>query len=241
MITKAEKFWDKQAERFKNSESQSDAINKDIIARTRKHLNINDTVLDFGCATGTQTIDLAGGVKHIHGLDFSSEMIRYALLKKEESNIVNVSFSIGTLTDDSFEKSPFDKVVAGDILHLLADSEKVICRIHELLKPGGIFISITACMKDKMTLSKRLEVTAEGRDANISPAYSPDGRVITFRVTNEAYRRDQQKMKQTYNEKEGDKRPVWVMNTDGSNVRIAEVLHYQCAMDGSRAEIRNLR
>ncbi|MBK7626073.1 MAG: methyltransferase domain-containing protein [Bacteroidales bacterium] len=83
MITKAEKFWDKQAVAFKNSESQSDAINKDIIARIRKHLSINDNVLDFGCATGTKTIELAGGVKHIHGLDLSSEMIRYALIKKK--------------------------------------------------------------------------------------------------------------------------------------------------------------
>lgn len=71
-----------------------------------------------------------------------------------------------------------------------------------------------------------------------SPAYSPDGNFITFRVTNEAYWRDTKKMKQTYDEKAGDKRPVWIMNVDGRNARILEVLHYQCAMDGSRAEMK---
>lgn len=160
MITKAEKFWDKQAAAFKNSESQSDAINKDIIARIRKHLSINDNVLDFGCATGTKTIELAGGVKHIHGLDLSSEMIRYALIKKDDSITENVSFSKGTLSDDDFEKSSFDKIIAGAILHLLEDSEKVIRRIHELLKPGGLFISTTGCMKEKMVPGKRFEVTS---------------------------------------------------------------------------------
>ena len=44
-------------------------------------------------------------------------------------------------------------------------------------------------------------------------------------------------MKQTYDEKAGDKRPVWIMNADGTNAKIVEVLHYQCAMDGSRAVV----
>ena len=70
-----------------------------------------------------------------------------------------------------------------------------------------------------------------------SPSYSPDGSFITFRVTNEAYWRDSQKMKQVYDEKAGDKRPVWIMNSDGSDARMVETLHYQCAMDGSRAEV----
>jgi TolB protein len=72
-----------------------------------------------------------------------------------------------------------------------------------------------------------------------SPSYSPDGGFITFRVTNEAYWRDTKKMKQVYDEKAGDKRPVWVINVDGTDARIVEVLHYQCAMDGSRAEVCN--
>ncbi|AEI49993.1 TolB family protein [Runella slithyformis] len=71
-----------------------------------------------------------------------------------------------------------------------------------------------------------------------SPAFSPDGKFITFRVTNEAYWRDAKKMKLTYDEKAGDKRPIWVINSDGSTPQMVEVLHYQCAMDGSRAEIK---
>jgi TolB protein len=70
-----------------------------------------------------------------------------------------------------------------------------------------------------------------------SPSYSPDGEYITFRVTNEAYWRDSKKMKQVYDEKAADKRPVWIMKADGSDSRIVEALHYQCAMDGSRADV----
>jgi 2-polyprenyl-3-methyl-5-hydroxy-6-metoxy-1,4-benzoquinol methylase len=159
MISKTEKFWDKNAKRFDYSERQSEPVDKEIISKTRIHLNINDNVLDFGCATGTKTIELAKGTKHIHGLDISTEMIRIAIKKKDDANIMNISFSKGTIFDDEFEKSYFDKVIAYDIIHLLEDSEKVIRRIHELLKPGGLFISTTACMKDKMDFKSRFEVT----------------------------------------------------------------------------------
>jgi ubiquinone/menaquinone biosynthesis C-methylase UbiE len=159
MISKAEKFWDKQAKRYDLTERQFEQVNKEVNIKTRKYLHKNDNVLDFGCATGTKTIELARGAKHIHGLDISTEMIREATRKKDEANIMNISFSHGTLFDDDIERSSFDKIIAYAIIHLLEDSEKVIQRIHELLKPGGLFISITACMKDKMAFKNRLEVT----------------------------------------------------------------------------------
>jgi TolB protein len=101
----------------------------------------------------------------------------------------------------------------------------------------GEIAEIFSCNADGSDLRQLTDI----KQISSSPAYSPDGRIITFRVTNEAYWRDVKKMKQTYDEKAGDKRPVWVMNVDGSNVRIVEVLHYQCAMDGSRAEIFNIK
>jgi len=159
-MNKTQKFWDKQAKRYDYSERQFEAVFKKIIAKTRKHLNINDNVLDFGCATGTKTIELAGGTKHIHGLDISPEMINEANKKKDETNITNISFSQGTIFNDDFEKASFDKIISYGVIHLLDDSEKVIQRIHELLKPEGLFISTTACLKDKMAFKNSIEFKA---------------------------------------------------------------------------------
>ena len=159
MINKTQKFWDKQAKRYDSSEIQFDPVYKDVITKTRKYLNIADNVLDFGCATGTKTLELAGGIKHIHGLDISTEMINEAIKKKDKANIKNISFSQGTIYNNDFEKASFEKIIAYGIIHLLEDSEKVIQRIHELLKPGGLFISTTACFKDKMAFKNRLEFT----------------------------------------------------------------------------------
>ena len=90
MINKTQKFWDKQAKKYDYCERQFEPVVKDIIAKTRKHLNLSDYVLDFGCATGTKTIELAGGTKHIHGLDISTEMINEAIQKKDEANTKNI-------------------------------------------------------------------------------------------------------------------------------------------------------
>lgn len=101
----------------------------------------------------------------------------------------------------------------------------------------GEIAEIFSCNADGSDLRQLTDI----KQISSSPAYSPDGKFITFRVTDEAYWQDTRKMKQVYDEKAGDKRPVWVMNVDGSNARIVEVLHYQCAMDGSRAEIYNIK
>lgn len=159
MLNKTQQFWDKQAKKYDDSEKQFAPIFHKIIAKTKEYLCANDTVLDFGCATGTKTLILGNGIKHIHGIDFSAAMINEALKKKNNANADNVSFTQGTIFSNDLKKASFEKIIAYGILHLLEDSQKVIQRIYELLVPGGLFISTTACFKDKMAFKTRLEFT----------------------------------------------------------------------------------
>jgi 2-polyprenyl-3-methyl-5-hydroxy-6-metoxy-1,4-benzoquinol methylase len=160
MMNKAEIFWDKQAKRFDDTQKQLDAASQEIISRTKEYLNADDYVLDFGCATGIKALELARVIKHIQGLDISAEMVGEAIKRKNLANVTNVSFSHGTIYKEDLEKASFDKIVAYSIIHLLEDSEKVIQRINELLKPGGLFISETACFNEKMNFKTRVEFTA---------------------------------------------------------------------------------
>jgi ubiquinone/menaquinone biosynthesis C-methylase UbiE len=156
---KIEKFWDKNAPRYDESEKKSESVYQEIIERTTKYLSLNDHVLDFGCATGNKTIALAGKVRHIHGIDISPGMIGLANQKKAASKVPNVTFSSGTIFDEELQAASFDRIVSQAVVHLLEDKEAVIRRIYQLLKPGGLFISATPCFKDKMTFKKRIEVT----------------------------------------------------------------------------------
>jgi TolB protein len=97
---------------------------------------------------------------------------------------------------------------------------------------SGKYTEIFVCNADGSNLQQLTKLSK----ISSSPAFSPDNQYITFRVTDEAYWRDAQKRGKTYEEKQADKRPVWLMKADGSAVQLIEVLHYQCAMDGSRAE-----
>ncbi len=78
------------------------------------------------------------------------------------------------------------------------------------------------------------QMTSFGQFAT-SAAWSPDGAWISFRLTDEAFWIDGERMAAAYSERRADKRPVWVMRADGSEPHVLEALRYQCGIDGSRA------
>ena len=149
---KAEKFWDKQANDFTDQEQHTQlSENKDFIT-TLKYLNVNDSVLDYGCATGIISNAIADRVKEIHAIDISPKMIEIAKMKAREHDIENIRYAQGTIFDERYQKESFNVILAFRILHMLEDIQTVMHRINELLKPGGTFISVSACMGDKKAL-----------------------------------------------------------------------------------------
>jgi 2-polyprenyl-3-methyl-5-hydroxy-6-metoxy-1,4-benzoquinol methylase len=145
-MNKSEKFWDKQAKDFANQEQHTQLNeNKDFIT-TLKYLNIDDTVLDYGCATGIISNAIADKVKEIHAIDISSKMIEIAKIKASELQIDNIQYAHATIFDERYQKESFNVIMAFRILHMLEDTPAVMLRINELLKPGAVFISVTTCM-----------------------------------------------------------------------------------------------
>ena len=78
------------------------------------------------------------------------------------------------------------------------------------------------------------QLTELGRISTCA-AWSPDGKWISFRLTDEDFWNHAERMKIAYAERRPDKRPVWVMHSDGSEPHPLEALRYQCGIDGSRA------
>ena len=154
----SEKFWDLVSNLFGKSEKKIDAASTSFktIEATKNLLDRNDVVLDYGCGPGTLTIEIAEGVKTIHAIDISSGMIEVAKGKAANRNIENVDFEHSGLFDEQFKKESFDAILAFNILHFIEDTPKVMSRINDLLKPGGTFISATACLGERRTFLSML-------------------------------------------------------------------------------------
>lgn len=157
-MNKSEKFWDKIADKYDKAEERFEPIHIKVIEDTKKYLNGSEMVLDYGCATGTKAFELAGNVKKIQGIDISSKMIEIAKRRSASRNTHNIDFAQATLFDERFGKESFDVILAFAILHGLENNLSVMKRIAKLLKPGGLFISATPCLKEKMAFSNKFQM-----------------------------------------------------------------------------------
>lgn len=145
-MDKAEKFWNRMSGQYEKRAKHFSKSHIRTVENIKKHLNTGDIVLDYGCATGIIAIEIADNVKKIYGIDISTTMIDTAKKKIEERKIGNIELAKTTIFEAQFEKESFDVVLALDILHLVEDAPAVVKRINELLKPGGMLITATACM-----------------------------------------------------------------------------------------------
>jgi ubiquinone/menaquinone biosynthesis C-methylase UbiE len=158
-MIKSEKLWDRMANIYDDSTKQFNYINNKVVENAMKYLNAHDTVLDCGCGTGTMTLDISFGVGKIQAIDISSKMLGIAKRKAHDLGINNIEFTHTTIFDEGLTKEKFDVISAFNVLHYFKDIEKHITRINELLKPKGIFVSVTPCSIEKKTLSSFLFAT----------------------------------------------------------------------------------
>lgn len=147
--TSPEKFWNLIARKYAASPIPDIDAYQRKIEKLKSYLSSEDHVLDIGCATGTQCDDLASNVKHVTGIDISSKLLAVAETRKAERGIENVEFLRTTVFDERFEPGSFSVITAFYVLHFHEDLDQACKRIHELLKPGGLFISETVCLGEK--------------------------------------------------------------------------------------------
>ena len=148
------KFWDKIAVRFaKRPIADEDAYRKKLQV-TRDYLRPDMEVLEFGCGTGSTAIAHAPYVKHIRAIDISAKMIEIAQGKADEGDVRNVAFERSGIEELSVPDQSLDAVLGLSILHLLENKEAVIAKVHKMLKPGGVFVTSTACLGDTMKVFK---------------------------------------------------------------------------------------
>ena len=151
-----EKFWDLISAKYAASPISDVTAYETKIERIKSYLSPDDVVLDIGCGTGTQCGDLAGHVKQVTGIDISGKLLTIAEQRKAECKLDNIEFIKTSLYDERLRIDGFDIVMAFYVLHFLEDLDAVVKRVHALLKPGGLFISETACLGEKNQMAGKL-------------------------------------------------------------------------------------
>ena len=115
-------------------------------------------MLDYGCGTGTTACEISGLVKRVRAIDISTRMLETAKGKAATGGVVNVDFERADIFDEQFETGSFDVVLAFNMLHTVPDPESVVQRTVELMKPGGLFISVTPCLGGKKSALVSLQI-----------------------------------------------------------------------------------
>lgn len=100
-------------------------------------------ILELACGTGNMTIPLTKKGYDIAGIDISREMLEVALEKAEKEGVELVLLQ-QDIAELDFDVENLDCVLcACDGFNYITyddDLENVFTKVHELLKPGGIFI-----------------------------------------------------------------------------------------------------
>ena len=143
-------FWNKISPLYDLFEN---VYNHKVYADTGKavaeYLEPLDIVLECACGTGAITECIAPKCRKLVATDFATGMLRQA--SKKCRKFENILFRRADITNIKCKDARFDKVVAGNVIHLLPEPEKALAELERVVKPGGKIIIPTYINMTKAT------------------------------------------------------------------------------------------
>lgn len=132
-------FWSKVAavyDLFENIYNKS--VYKQTGRKVAEFINEKDKVLECACGTGAITIDIAKRCGLLTATDYADGMLKRAAKKLEGCK--NVKIEKADITRLGYADSSFDKVVAGNVIHILPDPGLALAELKRVCKAGGLLI-----------------------------------------------------------------------------------------------------
>lgn len=167
LLAHSTRFWDKTACKYAASTIGDMPGYEHTLQRVRHRLRPTDRVLELGCGTATTALRLAPATAHYTAADLSPAMLDIARQKLNDAppevhrmlHLVVADadahlpapaplFRQGTGQAEAANEAAvgWDAVLAFNLLHLVPDLDHTLAQVVRHLRPGGLFISKTACI-----------------------------------------------------------------------------------------------
>lgn len=114
----------------------------------------SDTVLECACGTGLLTKAIAPKCRKLIATDYSMKMVQKT--KAKCRNYSNVRCMAADMNKLDFEDGVFDKVVAGNVIHLLDNPCHALKELDRVCVPGGQIIVPTYMNKSSEKKENKL-------------------------------------------------------------------------------------
>ena len=135
----------------------------------------DDNVLECACGTGLLSAVMASECRHLTATDFSKKM-----LKRAEKNCRiyhNITYAQADITALPFADGCFDKVVAGNVIHLLDEPLQALGEMNRVCKNDGLLIIPTY-----------MNQNAKGKTSGFASAAGKAGADFKRQFTADSYR-----------------------------------------------------
>ena len=137
-----------------------------------------DSILDLGCGTGRQAIQVSGIIGpsgRLIGIDPSSERIEIARKKFEDTSSCNARFHIGQAEDlASISDNSVDHAYFCSSFHWVDDKKGALSEVYRVLKPGGTIGMTTPNRDIPGSMRPILESVFKKYDISISHKNRPN-------------------------------------------------------------------
>lgn len=132
-------FWDKVSGLYDFFETiYNGSVYQGLGKRVAEEIEQNDIVLECACGTGAISKYIAPKCKRLIATDFSRGMLKQA--SKNCQNYSNVEIKRADMTQLKCRDNRFDKVVAGNVIHLLEEPYAAIKELERVCRMGGKII-----------------------------------------------------------------------------------------------------
>lgn len=150
------RFWDRIARQYA-ADPIADLPGYEVtLRRVQGLLSPGQDVLEIGCGTGTTALRLAPFTRSLRATDVSAGMIAIAREKLAAQPVPQLSFDVADADAAIAGPAEYDAVLAFNVLHLVTELDAALEQAVRALRPGGLLISKTACLREMSPLIRHL-------------------------------------------------------------------------------------